>query len=132
MIHLVINMIIDFPATTTGGLPSLLNDVPPLHEICNYARTSHWYELGIQLELDTTDLERIRTDPAVPDKLSSMFQLWLDKKAGIATRRQLLKALRTDHVGQNSIAESCEQELKRMVSTYKVCKIITELLYVDY
>ena len=117
----------------TGGLPSsLLDDVPPLHEICNNARTSRWYELGIQLELDTMDLERIRNDPAVPDKLSSMFQLWLNKKAGTATRRQLLKALRTDHVGQNSIAESYEQEFKRMVSTYKVCKIITELLDIDY
>ena len=105
----------------TGGLsslpPSLLDDVPPLHEICNYARTSYWDALGIQLDLDRVDLERIRTDPAVTDKLSSMYQVWLDKKAGTATRRQLLKALRTDHVGQNRVAESYEQELKRMVST---------------
>ena len=103
----------------TGGLSSLpsflLDDVPPLHEICNYARTSRWYELGIQLELDSVDLERIRTDPA--DQLSSMYQVWRHEKAGTATRRQLLKALRTPHVGQNSIAEHYEQELKRMVST---------------
>ena len=106
------------PPMATGELPSsLLDDVPPLREICNYARTSHWYELGIQLDLDTTDLKRIRTDPAITDKLSSTYQVWLDKKAGTATRRQLLKALRTDHVGQNSVAESYEQELKRMVST---------------
>ena len=63
------------------------------------------------------DLERIRTDTAVTDKLSSMYQMWLDKKAGTATRRQLLKALKTDHVGQNSVVESYKQELKRMVST---------------
>ena len=74
------------------------------------------------------DLERIRNDPGVPDKLSSMYKVWFDKKAGTATRRQLLKALRTDHVGQNSLAESYEQELKRMVST----KITTvELCHVD-
>ena len=104
-----------------GGLSSLLSsfldDVPPLREICNYARTSRWYELGVELELDDVDLEKIRTDPAVPDKLLRMYQLWLDKKSRTATRRQLLKALRTDFVGQNSIAESYEKELKRMVST---------------
>ena len=115
------------------SLPSsLLDDVPPLREICNYARTGYWYELGIQLELDSVDLENIRTDPTVTDKLLLMYQVWLNKKGGTATRRQLLKALRTNHVGQNSIAESYEQELKRMVSTYKVCEIITELLHVDY
>ena len=104
-----------------SSLPSfLLDDVPPLREICNYARTSRWYELGIQLELDSVDLERIRTDSAVTDKLSSMYQVWLDKKARTATRRQLLKALRTDHVGQNSVAENYEQELKRMVSKFSI------------
>ena len=108
---------------STGGLslPSfLLNGVPPLHEICNYARTSHWYQLGIQLELDSVDLERIRTDSAVTDKLSSMYRVWFSKKARTATRRQLLKALRTDHIGQNSVAESYEQELKRMVSKLSI------------
>ena len=111
-------MIIDFLAIATGRLPpSLLDDVPPLHEICNYARTSYWCELGTQLKLDSMDLERIRTDPAVPDKLTSMYKVWLDKKAKTASRRQLLKALRADHVRQNSVAESYEQELKRMVST---------------
>ena len=104
-----------------GGLSSLLSsfldDVPPLREICNYARTSRWYELGIEIELGTTDLEGIKTDPAVPDKLLRMYQVWLDKKPRTATRRQLLKALRTDFVGQNNIAESYEQELKRLVST---------------
>ena len=104
-----------------GGLSSLLSsfldDVPPLREICNCARISHWYDLGIQLDLDSVDLENIRTDPAITNKLSGMYQVWLDKKAGTATRRQLLKALRTDHVGQNRVAESYEQELKRIVST---------------
>ena len=95
---------------------SLLDDVPPLDEICNYARTGYWYELGIQLELDSVDLERIKTDP-VTNKLLCMYQVWLNKKAGAATRRQLLKALRTDLVGQNNVAESYEQKLKRLVST---------------
>ena len=100
------------------SLPSsLLNDVPPLREICNYARTARWYELGIELELDSVDLENIRTDPTVTDNLLRMYQVWRDKKARTATRRQLLKALRTDFVGQNKVAESYEQELKRMVST---------------
>ena len=100
------------------SLPSsLLDDVPPLHEICNYARIGRWYELGIELELDSVDLENIRTDPGVTDNLLRMYQVWLDKKGGTATRRQLLKALRTDLVGQNRVAESYEQKLKRMVST---------------
>lgn len=102
----------------TGGSSSLFDGVPPLSEICNYAKIPNWYELGVQLELKVEDLEKIKTDPTVTDKLSSMYQVWLDRKAGSATRKQLLKALRTNHVGQNRVADNYEQELERMVSKH--------------
>ena len=101
----------------TGG-SSLLDDVPPLSEICNYVRIPNWSDLGVQLELKEEDLGRINTDPTVTDKLSSMYQVWLNRKAKNATRKQLLKALRTNHVGQNRVANDYEQELERMVSKH--------------
>ena len=57
----------------TGGSSSLFDAVPPLPEICNYARIPNWYDLGVQLELNVEDLEKIKTDPTVTDKLSSMY-----------------------------------------------------------
>lgn len=40
---------------------TILDQVPQLFEVCEHAKTSHWYQLGIQLELVEVDLEEIRT-----------------------------------------------------------------------
>ena len=96
----------------------LLDEVPQLHEVCNYVRTAHWYELGIQLQLNTVDLDSIINDSAVTDKLSRMYNVWLNKKGNAATRRSLLAALQTEHVGQKRIADEYNKRLITMVSVF--------------
>ena len=105
-----------------GGVPSfpslnkLLDQSPLLSEVCEYARTSHWYKLGIQLELDEVELGEIRDDTG-SDKRSRMYQLWLHTQSN-ATRRQLLTALRTKDVGENTVADNYEQMLFDKVSSH--------------
>ena len=96
-------------------LEQLLDKVPRLHEVCNDVRTAHWYELGIQLQLNTVNLDNIN-DSAVTDKLSHMYNLWLNTKGNAATRRSLLTALQTDHVGQKRVADEYKEKLMTMVS----------------
>ena len=75
---------------------TILDQVPPLIEVCEHAKTSRWYQLGIQLELVEVDLEEIRNDTS-SDKRSRMYQFWLCTHSD-ATRRQLLTALRSKDV----------------------------------
>ena len=45
------------------------------------------------------------------------YNLWLNKKAETATRKELLTALQTEHVGQNRVAmEYKEYLIREMVS----------------
>ena len=53
-------------------------------------------DLGIQLELDSVDLDNIRSDPVLTNKISSMYGLWLNKKAVIASRKQSLTAYKVN------------------------------------
>ena len=104
-----------------GGTPALLpdyilNEVPPLPEIVEHARTDCSHELGTMLELDSEDLSNVRTDLSVSKKISAVYQIWLDKKGKGANRRRLLAALRTKHVGKNSVADEYEKKLIKMVS----------------
>ena len=104
-----------------GGVPSLssldkfLDQTPLLSEVCEHARTSHWYKLGIQLEVDEVELNEIRNDSG-SDKRTRMYQLWL-RTQPYATRRQLLTALRTKDVGEEVVASKYEQMLFDMVSS---------------
>ena len=94
----------------------LLDQKPPLSEVCEYARTSHWYQLGIQLEVDEVELKEIRNETG-SDKRNRMYQLWLDTQPN-ATRRQLLTALRTKDVGEEVVALKYEQMLLDKVSSH--------------
>lgn len=103
--------------STPASLPdSILDEVPPLHEVVEYARTNRSHELGEMLELDIEDLSNVRTDLSVSKKMSAVSNMWLDEKGKDATRKRLLDALRTKHVGKRSIAEKYEEKLKKMVS----------------
>ena len=109
-----------------GGVPDslnlLLNQAPSLSEVCEHARTAHWYQLGIQLQLDNVDLENIDRLPIESDKLSRMYNIWLNKKGESAKRQELLTALRTNAVGQNWTASIYENYLKKMVSLVNLLK----------
>ena len=115
--------------STPASLPdSILDEVPPLHEVVEYARTDCSHELGTMLELDSEDLNNVRSDLSVSKKISTVYQMWLDKKGKGATRRRLLDALRTKHVGQDRIAELYKAKLIEMVSRFRTCDSVNSLV----
>ena len=89
------------------SLETLLDQQPDLKELTTHARTAQWYQLGVQLELDSVDLDGC-TD------VTSMYRLWIQEKAEMATRRNLLTALRS--IRQNNVAWTYENYLKTKVS----------------
>ena len=109
-----------------GGVPDsfklLLNQAPSLSEVCEHAITANWYQLGIQLQLDSVDLANIRKLPDENEKLPRMYDIWLNKRGESATRQELLTALRSKAVAQNSTAFEYENYLKEMVSLLNLHK----------
>ena len=87
-----------------------MDQQPPLIELVTHARTSEWFQLGIQLKLDNVNLE------GCGDNLSRMYNLWIQEKAETATRRNLLSALRA--INQNNVAKKYEDYLKTLVSSF--------------
>ena len=87
-----------------------MNQQPSLIELNTHARTSEWFQLGTQLELDNINLNRCNGD------LSRVYDLWIQEKAENATRRNLLSALRT--INQNNVAKIYEDYLKTLVSSF--------------
>ena len=73
-----------------------MNEQPPLKELINYATTSEWFKLGIQLELNIVNLNGCNGD------LSRVYHLWLQEKGDNATRQKLLSSLKAIH--QNNVA----------------------------
>ena len=89
------------------SLEILLDQQPDIKELITNARTANWRLLGVQLELDKVDLAEC-TD------LTSMYQLWIKEKAEMATRRNLLTALRS--IRENNVAWQYESYLRTLVS----------------
>ena len=89
------------------SLEILLDQQPDLKELTTHARTAQWYHLGVQLELDSVDL-------AGCTEVTSMYQLWIQEKAEMATRRNLLTALRS--IRENNAARKYENYLRTKVS----------------
>ena len=89
------------------GVPAIpdwnLDQQPPILEITTNAKTAEWKRLGVQLELNDTDL-------AGCHHYTEMYQLWIMEKAENATRRKLISALRA--IRQNNIAHNYEHHLK--------------------
>ena len=89
------------------SLEILLDQQPGLLEITTHARTAKWYKLGVKLELDSVERDGC-TD------LEHMYQLWIQEKAEMATRRNLLTALRS--IRENNVAWTYENYLRTLVS----------------
>ena len=87
-----------------------MDQQPSLIELITYAKTSKWFQLGIQLKLDNVNLEGCSGD------LSRMYNLWIQEKAENATRRSLLSALRA--INQNNVAKIYEDYLRTLVSSF--------------
>ena len=83
----------------------LLDQQPPILEITTHAKTAEWKQLGVQLELDNTNLSGCHD-------CTEMYLLWIMEKAENATRRKLISALRA--IQQNNIAYNYERHLKRV------------------
>ena len=86
-----------------------MDQQPPIKELSKYARTSEWFKLGVELELNSVDLKGCNSD-------LRMYDLWIQEKAENATRRNLLSALRT--INQNNVAKIYEDYLKTLVSSF--------------
>ena len=84
-----------------------MDQQPGLKELITHARTAQWYQLGVQLELDSVDLDGC-TD------MTSLYRLWIQEKAEMATRRNLLSALRS--IRENNVAWKYENYLRTLVS----------------
>ena len=89
------------------SLKTLLDQIPDLRELTTHVKTARWYLLGVQLELDDEGLRGCT-------ELVKMYELWRNDKAEMATRRNLLKALRS--INENRVAWEYENYLKRKVS----------------
>ena len=84
-----------------------MDQQPGLKELTTHARTAKWNQLGVQLELDSVDLGGC-TD------MTSMYRLWIQEKANMATRRNLLTAFRS--IRENNVARKYENYLRTKVS----------------
>ena len=91
----------------------ILDAIPEIYELTNFARTAKWKELGIQLKLD--DVNRTQCNDC-----ADMYQLWLDEKGRHAKRRMLLVALRD--IRQNAVADSYVAHLKTITMVSDIFK----------
>ena len=89
-----------------------MNQQPPILEITTHAKTAEWKRLGVQLELDNTNLDGCHD-------CTDMYLLWIIEKAEKATRRKLISALRA--IQQNNIAYNYEHHLKTVSKTSNEC-----------
>ena len=89
-----------------------LNQKPELSDLCEHVRTLNWYQLGLQLGIDSIYLDEIMYDNKSEDmKRMKMFEVWLrtNPKASVG---QLVEALRRKSVQENAIADEFEQIYK--------------------
>ena len=89
-----------------------LNQKPELSDLCEHARIQDWYQLGLQLEIDSIHLNEITCDnKSEVMKRTKMFEIWLrtNPKASVG---QMADALRRKSIQENAIADEFEQIYK--------------------
>ena len=86
---------------------------PKLDELCEYAWTTKWKELGVELELNLRYLDEIEVDyrNSVRERTTKVFQLWLGS-ASNPTVGEMLSALRSPSVHENVTADEYERFCK--------------------
>ena len=99
-------------AARVSAFEEILEEKPTLDELCEHIVIGiKWYQLGIQLKLDATQLDVIyEQNTDVTQKTAKMFQLWLNTNP-LATRRHVLEALRKKVIGENNVANEYEKML---------------------
>ena len=105
-------------ATKDISLEEVLNERPSLAELCEYVPISiKWYQMGIQLELNTRrlkEIEKLQID--VMDKMTKMYEVWLDTNPQ-ATRRQIVDTLRKKAIEEMTLAHEYETKLRELYIT---------------
>ena len=76
--------------TRNMSFEEILNEKPTLAELCKLVPIStKWYQMRIQLNLNVKKLNEVEEDSKnTTDKVSKMYELWLDTNPQ-ATRRQI-------------------------------------------
>ena len=99
-------------AARVSTFEEILEEKPTLDELCEHIVIGiKWYQLGIQLKSDVTQLNVINEQNSdVTQKTAKMFQLWLSTNP-LATRRHVLEALRKRVIGENNLANEYEKML---------------------
>ena len=92
------------------SMDQILDDQPTKTELLKYIKVAHWFTLGALLKLNIDRLEACDGD------LTLVYDLWIEEKGKKATRRILLKTLRSKIMGLHNTADKYEDFLKTLVS----------------
>ena len=89
--------------------PLTTRDLKYIQEALYDAHT-HWYDIGLELDVDPETLKTISTEHSSPgERLREMILLRL--KSSTLTWRLIIESLRSKIVARNDVANNIEQEL---------------------
>lgn len=81
--------------TSRQQMTHLLDSRPTRKELLVHVPLGpQWYTVGICLDLDTNELNTIKSDNDDFNKVARMYNLWLGRSKSNATRRQLIEVLK--------------------------------------
>ena len=85
-------------------------DMAPVYQVTKPA-AALWHDVGLTLEIDPTELEKIERDFArCDDRLKQVLSLWLRGNGGECSWRFLCAAMRDDLVARPNLAENIEEQ----------------------
>ena len=79
-----------------------------LRDLLNNVKTTMWYELGLELDISSDDLDIIQHDSSeIKEKLRRMFQKWLNVCVS-PSWSDIINALK--NIGEGALANRLEQQ----------------------
>ena len=110
----------------------VLSSRPELVELENEVRTNKWEELGLQLRLKDNGLVAIKQQCNETHSCRrQMFRLWLEINPN-ASRKQLLDALKTEAVAENTLAHQYETYIQTSLTVHGTVYTYIYNLYNNY
>jgi len=92
--------------TCFGYLTS--GEEPSLRDLVNHVRTTNWYNLGLQLNLDDYSLQQIQADErGNQEQKTCMFRTWL-RVCENPSWKAVVKALKD--IGEKNLGAKLEQQ----------------------
>lgn len=81
---------------------------PLLRDLLNNVKTTMWYELGLELDISSDDLDIIQHDLSeIKERLRRMFQKWLNVCVS-PSWSLIINALK--NIGEGALANTLEQQ----------------------